>query len=125
MWLLTLPCYQASGVSGHAWSVARDPNSDLNPPPGAPPDTGTWDEAVPGRGFTATALTLAAVATLIPLVPGGIGMVFAWQAKKRGDPLGQTALILNAVAIGIGIVIGVLATNLADESAVLPFWWVS
>lgn len=103
--------------------MARDPNSDLYPPPGAPSDVDAWDQAVPGRTFTVTALTLAAVATLIPLIPGGVGMIFAWQAKKRGDPLGQTALILNAVAMGVGLVMAVLASNLADESAFLPLRW--
>ena len=103
--------------------MARDPNSALYPPPGAPPDNELWDQAVPGRAFTAAALALAAVATLIPLVPGGVGMVLAWRAKKRGDPLGQTALVLNGVAMGIGVVVGVLATNLAEQSAILPIWW--
>jgi hypothetical protein len=103
--------------------VARDPNSDLYPAPGVPPDPEAWDQAVPGRGFTATALTLAAIATLIPLIPGGVGMIFAAQAKKRGDPLGQTALVLNAVAMGIGLVVAVLASDLAEQSAMVPIWW--
>ena len=104
--------------------MARDPNSDLYPAPGAPSDPQAWEQEIPGRALTATALMLAAVATLIPLIPGGVGMIFAWQAKKRGDPLGQTALILNGVTMGIGLLVGVLANNLAEQSAVLLTWWV-
>jgi hypothetical protein len=40
----------------------------------------------------------------VPLV----GLYFANEAKKEGNPQGQTALILNAVAAGLVLVIWAL-----------------
>ena len=85
------------------------------------PDTGTWQQRIPGRSFTITALTLAAVATLIPLIPGIVAVVFAGSGRRRGDPLAGTAFVLAWVATGVGFVVTALASSL-DES--LGTWWM-
>jgi hypothetical protein len=91
--------------------VARDPNSDKYPGPGIP-DRGTLHQSVPGRAYTAAALTLAAIATVLPLIPGIAAMVLASAGRRRGDPLGRPAFILSAVSIVVGFVVVVIATSL-------------
>ena len=100
--------------------MPRDPNSERYPRPGMP-DTGTWHQRVPGRAFSVTALTLAAVATLIPLIPGLAAAVFASSGRRRGDPLGRAAFVLAWVGTGIGFGVTALALSL-DESAAT--WWL-
>jgi hypothetical protein len=102
--------------------VAIDPNGGLYPPPGAPPDGDEWEQAIPGRSFAVAALTFAAIATVIPVLPAIVGIVFASRSKRRGDPLGQPALVLNLIAMGIGVVVAVIASDLADETAALIHW---
>jgi hypothetical protein len=104
--------------------VVPDPNSDLYPPPGALNDAGEWEQAVGGRALTAVALTLAAVTTLIPLIPGAIGMVVASRAKKKGDPLAHMAFVLNGIAIAVGLVVGALLSTLDVQTSALPIWWM-
>ncbi len=99
--------------------MARDPSSETYPRPGSP-DTGTWQQRVPGRPFTVAALTLAAVSTLIPLIPGIAADVFARTGRRRGDPLGRVAFVLAWVAIGVGLVVAGLAQGLEESAA---SWW--
>ena len=104
---------------GHSERVARDPRSESYPRPGSA-DTGTWQQQVPGRAHTVTALMLAAVATLIPLIPGIAAVVFASVGRRRGDPLGRTALVLSWIALAVGFVVTGLAQSLDEASAM---WW--
>jgi uncharacterized membrane protein YbhN (UPF0104 family) len=76
------------------------------------PDRGSWQQRVPGRAYTAAALTLAAVATVIPLIPGIAAMVLARAGRRRGDPLGATAFVLSAVSIAVGFAVVAIAANL-------------
>jgi hypothetical protein len=81
------------------------------------PDRGSWQQRVPGRAYTVAALTLAAIATVLPLVPGIVAMVLAGAGRRRGDPLGRAAFILSAVSIAVGFVVVVIAAGLDDATA--------
>ena len=96
--------------------MPRDPNSDKYPGPGIP-DRETWNQRVPGRAYTAAALTLAAIATVIPLIPGIAAMVLASAGRRRGDPLGRSAFILSAVSIAVGFVVVAIAASLDNATA--------
>jgi hypothetical protein len=96
--------------------VLRDPNSNNYPGPGMA-DVGTWHQRVPGRAYTVAALTLAAIATIIPLIPGIVAMVLAGAGRRRGDPLGRTAFILSAVSIAAGFVVVAIASSLDSTTA--------
>jgi hypothetical protein len=96
--------------------VWRDPNSHTYPAPGAP-DRGTWAQVVPGRAYTVAALTLAAVATIVPLIPAVAAIALAGAGRRRGDPLARTAFILSIVALVAGLVVAALATTLDPDVA--------
>lgn len=96
--------------------MPRDPNNEKYPGPGIP-DRGTWHQRVPGRAYTAAALTLAAIATVIPLIPGIAAMMLASAGSRRGDPLGRSAFVLSAVSIAVGFVVVAIAASLDDATA--------
>jgi uncharacterized membrane protein YjjB (DUF3815 family) len=60
---------------------------------------------------------LAAIATVIPLIPGIAAMMLAHAGRRRGDPLGRSAFILSAVSIAVGFVVVAIAANLDDAAA--------
>ena len=96
--------------------MSRDPNSDKYPGPGIP-DRGTWHQRVPGRAYTAAALTLAAIATVVPLIPGIAAMALASVGRRQGDPLGRSAFIISAVSIVVGFVVVAVAASLDSDTA--------
>lgn len=75
---------------------------------------------VPGRGYSTTALTFAALTVILPLlVVGGVG--FGVAAKRRGDPWGQRTIITSLVCLGVGIVLAIVASNIdLDNVAMTP-----
>lgn len=69
----------------------------------------------PGRGYTTTALTCAAVTVVFPLaVAAALGFAFAGQ--RRGDPWAQRTIIVSFVALVAGVVLGIVASTVDPDA---------
>jgi hypothetical protein len=76
---------------------------------GRPPGHGT--PADPGIGFSIAGIVLGAVAFLIcPPLFGGVGLVFGFVARSKGERLANAAIIVAALGLVIGMILS-LAIN--------------
>lgn len=89
-----------------------EPLSRDYPPP--PPGAGE------GRGYTVAGFICAAVALLfLPIVLGPLGAVLGHVGRRKGDPLGQWALIAGVAATVLGLLLGVLLLQAGETDAAL------
>lgn len=83
----------------------------------APPDpAGTSDPPARtgGRMFSVAAIALGLAAILLyPLVLGGVGLVLALVALRRGEPLARTAVIAAVAGTVIGVLLGLIVVSTA------------
>lgn len=92
----------------------QQPAGGWQPPPGPgqqPPAYQAPQAPDPsaGRSFTIGAFVCAVIALIIlPPVFGIAGIVLGNVGKNKGDPLGKTAMIVSAVCLVVGMIIGVL-----------------
>lgn len=101
---------------------SQPPSGGWQPPPTGGPQSqpgAGWQQQPPayqapptpdpsaGRGFTIGAFVCAVIALIIlPPVFGIAGIVLGSVGKSKGDPLGKTAMIVSAVCLALGMVIG-------------------
>ncbi|HSH60257.1 MAG TPA: hypothetical protein VK988_11570 [Acidimicrobiales bacterium] len=82
------------------------PSWEQQPPAYQPPQA---PDPSAGRGFTIGAFACAVIALIfLPPVFGIAGIALGSVGKSKGDPLGQTAVIVSAVCLALGMIIGVI-----------------
>jgi hypothetical protein len=75
-------------------------------------DTDVHHARATGRGFTIASFVCAVVAVfLLPIVFGPLGIVFGVIAHRRGDALGRTAIIVSALCMVAGFLLGAMIYN--------------
>ena len=76
---------------------------------GGPPSYGP--PADPGIGFSIAGIVLGAAAFLIcPPLFGGVGLVFGFVARSKGERLANVAIIVAALGLVVGMILS-LAIN--------------
>jgi membrane protease YdiL (CAAX protease family) len=74
-----------------------------------------FDVRRPGRGFTTTALTFAALTVVFPpAVAAALGFAFAGQ--RRGDPWAPRAIVVSFISLAAGVLLGIVASTVDPET---------
>jgi hypothetical protein len=108
-------------------------NSTPTPPVPAPPQqpyyVGTMpaepQPKVPGRMEGVIAIICACISILfIPILFGVIGIILGIKSKNKGQKtLGTVAIVLSAVFMGVGMVLGVLVNmHLPASQSFMGVW---
>ncbi len=74
-----------------------------------------FDVRRPGRGFTATALTFAAVTVVFPPAVA-VALGFGFAGQRRGDPWASRAIVASFVSLVAGVLLGIVASNVDPET---------
>lgn len=80
-------------------------------------DTGMQARTDNGRTFTIIGFVCAAVALFfIPIVFGPAAIILGLVGRSKGDPLGTWAAVAGGVALVVGIVLGMMVFNAAQNA---------
>jgi hypothetical protein len=107
-------------VSADGDPTDRRPDPD-RPPQAPPPPAGHGAAGAPatgtgaGRGFSIAGIVMGVIAVfIIPILFGPLGILFGFLGHRKGDPLGKTAMIVAAIGMVVGFVIGALLFTQTD-----------
>jgi len=81
------------------------------PPPPPPPAAARPPRTTTRNGFSIAGIFFGVLAFLIlPIIFGPVGLTLGAVAKNKGEPLANRALLVAAIGMAVGMLLGVLAS---------------